>query len=129
VNAKQIERLAKLIHQKSMNLTLFEAETLIANWFKNNPVEPVVVGLTDEQVADFVKHWSSGMSDSITEYHEWAKTQTFAQSQQFQPDWSKIPDDSTIDGCRVDLTWICCGGLIERETLATFERPPDSYSG
>jgi hypothetical protein len=44
-------------------------------------------------------------------------------AQQFTPDWSKIDDDSTIDGCKIDLVWTCCGGLIERETLTTFERP------
>jgi hypothetical protein len=96
----------------------------LETWFgEGMKQEPTVVGLSDEQAKSFIKYWMNDNRDETTCYKEWVKTQTFTQSQQFTPDWSKIPDDSAIDGCKIDLVWTCCGGLIERETLAKFERP------
>jgi hypothetical protein len=49
-------------------------------WLEQNHPEPVVVGLSDEQV------------ESLTDYIGWLKTQTFTQPQQFQPNWDDAPE-------------------------------------
>jgi len=76
MNKKKIESLSEFLLQNSRwsNMT-----HKITEWFEKNPVEPVVVGLSDEQVKSFITHWMSGGNNEVMEYHEWARTQTFAQ--------------------------------------------------
>ena len=58
---------------------------IITEWFEQNPVEPVVVGLSDEQLQDFYTYYlfKPNHTKSLTNlefaYKEWAKTQTFTQ--------------------------------------------------
>lgn len=63
--------------------------------FAQPEVKEVVVGLSDEQLIDFLDddeagNWSTP-SGFIAAYRKWAKTQTFAQSKQFEPDWDDAP--------------------------------------
>jgi hypothetical protein len=56
---------------------------LFEKWFEQNPQEPVAVGLSDEQVADFMDTWNdSERYYAVGVYRDWAKTQTFTQPQQ-----------------------------------------------
>jgi hypothetical protein len=75
-------------------------KNLVENWFEQNPtIEPVVVGLSDEQVEGFMIFWAdSPSSDYIGLYKEWAKTQTFTQSRVFtdseiQQKYQELYDD------------------------------------
>ena len=104
---------------------------IITEWLEQNQPTPVVVGLSDDQVWELAKKILVADAEVICAtigtygeaINEYLKTQTFTQPEQFKPDWSKLDEDSTIDGCRIDLVWTCCGGLIDRETIATYERP------
>lgn len=63
-------------------------EQLITEWLEQTPVEPVVVGLSDEQILDLTKYLKNDctrgqkmdMSRLIT---DWQKTQTFVQHRAF----------------------------------------------
>ena len=61
---EKVRELALLMFGKR-HLTLPEHETLLTEWFEQNPIEPVVVEL---------------------------RTKTFARSQQFMPDWTNWVD-------------------------------------
>jgi hypothetical protein len=70
MNKEQIEKLAKLIHQKSMNLTLFEAEILVKNWFEQNIQEPAI-GITDIRPNwEDAPEWANFCAKNLT--GEWA---------------------------------------------------------
>ena len=63
---------------------------------EQNQIAPVVVGLSDEQLKDFYVSgfdWTSAHS-FIKTYKEWEKTQTFAQSNVFEPNWGNAPAES-----------------------------------
>ena len=64
VTPEKVRELALLMFGKR-HLTLPEHETLLTEWFEQNPIEPVVVEL---------------------------RTKTFARSQQFMPDWTNWVD-------------------------------------
>lgn len=56
---------------------------IITEWLEQNPVEPVVVGLSDDNVWSlaeaFVDDNALTMQEMFDSYGEWAKTQAFAQ--------------------------------------------------
>ena len=86
MNKEQIE---KLIDDANLSST---ASFRIREWFEQNPIEPVVAGLSDEQVDDFIDTWhKSDRYYAVGVYRDWAKTQTFAQPQQSQPNWDDAP--------------------------------------
>jgi hypothetical protein len=78
MNKELIEELAEWIYN-SENASRDEVE-LLTEWFEQNPVEPVVVGLTDEQADDLHSFYRRHKSYNLVDvYKEWAKTKTFAQ--------------------------------------------------
>jgi hypothetical protein len=90
MNEEQIE---KLIDDANLSST---ASFRIREWFVQNIQEPVVVGLSDSQMTDISNYLWKNMS-IFTPQHcnnlliHWAKTQTFAQSEPFQPNWNDVP--------------------------------------
>jgi hypothetical protein len=108
---EQIKDLARFMRARSGTF-----ETLISEWFEQNPQQQAFVGLSDEQVDSLRVFWNNceGLR-AVEAYKEWAKTQTFAQpveitnvelgdayqalmeeysklkAQVFQPDWSDAP--------------------------------------
>ena len=89
---EQIESLTRAIY----GCNSIDGNSKITEWFKLNPIKPVAVGLTDEQVHEFLDVWyKSNKYNCIEVYKEWAKTQTFAMpvvKDVFQPDWSEFPN-------------------------------------
>lgn len=99
MNKEQIEDLANYIWEGGLHLA--DIKGSIDYWFEQNPQEPVVVGLSDEQADSFLTFWHEQDScNYIDVYKDWAKTQTFAQPQQLTPNWDDAPADAnfiTID--------------------------------
>jgi hypothetical protein len=80
MNRKYIESLTKFIEGRTSILSVADA---IEIWFEQNPtIEPVVVGLSDEQLGNFYNSscafWDTEV-DFLMAYREWAKAQTFAE--------------------------------------------------
>ena len=53
-------------------------EAVITEWLEQNPIEPVFVGLTDEQVTQFIEKYNIHPLIGV-HLKDWQKTQTFAQ--------------------------------------------------
>ena len=104
------ELAAKLFTECGLHIP--KGESVITEWLEQNQPEPVVVGLSDEQITLFIETYNL---HSLVGMHlrEWQKTQTFMQpneelarlnnllhdelkgqikSQQFQPNWDDAPD-------------------------------------
>ena len=96
---EQLQELALLMFDSGY-LTLPEHETLLTEWFKQNPIVPVAVGLSDGQMQDLAHYFSHNMhthpNDTEQEVENWLKTQTFAQPQQFGPSWDDAPKDAVF---------------------------------
>ena len=83
---KQIRELANVARLGASSNFIDDHIKAITKWLEQNQIEPVVVGLSDEQVSelsDFIsddeyRHTSKLRTDVI---HESLKTQTFAQPQ------------------------------------------------
>jgi len=75
---EKVRELALLMFD-SGHLTLPEHETILTKWFKQNPIEPVVVGLSEEQVIAWCDYIDWEENSYYTEkFTGWLKTQTFA---------------------------------------------------
>jgi hypothetical protein len=61
LNDSQVKALGKVIHQKSMNLTLFEAETLVESWLKNQ---------TFTEPKQFAPNWENISGDVVGVLYE-----------------------------------------------------------
>lgn len=76
-----------------------DTKKLIVAWFIDNPQEPIVVGLSDEQCDIFGSMIDDEEgTDYVGKYlKEWQKTQTFAQpqQQQLEPNWGDAPKSAT----------------------------------
>ena len=78
---------------------------IITSWLEQNPVDPVVIGLSDEQVDELsyrLEYVEWGYKMVI---HNYLKTQTFAQPQQFQPNWDDAPDWANWLAQNLDGAW------------------------
>ena len=56
-----------------------DAMGMALKWLEQNQSEPVVVGLSDEQVYSLYDYLANAENGFVVAYKEWAKTQTFAQ--------------------------------------------------
>ena len=78
---EQVRDLAiKLSHED-----VFDYAKLITEWLEQNPIEPVFVGLTDEQVTQFIEKYNIHPLIGV-HLKDWQKTQTFA-----QPEVREVP--------------------------------------
>lgn len=83
MNNEDIESLARYLRRSEKKL-----ETLIKEWFEQNPHTPYVVGLTDEQIAH-VSKWI--FPPAVDRFKEWLTTQTFVQPPPLTPNWDDAP--------------------------------------
>lgn len=76
--------------------------------------------LTKEQIQDLYLQLDNVSSTSAMQkvIQEWNEKQT---TQQFEPDWSKAPDDAT--SAVLSLTWITKGSWAGDDNIAEYERP------
>jgi len=76
--------------------------------------------LTEEQIQDLYLQLDNVSSKSAMQkvIQEWNEKQT---TQQFEPDWSKAPDDAT--SAVLSLTWITKGSWAFGHNIAEYERP------
>lgn len=68
---------------------------MIERWLEQNQPQPVVVGLTDEQVDKFATWYGLSTTEQRRLYCDLKKfllTQTFALPQQLKPSWESAPD-------------------------------------
>ena len=102
---EKVRELAEIV-QKQGFLSSIEKE--INKWLEQNPIEPVVVGLSDEQLEDLVK----GLSIATTDYQfknrlefarEWLDAQTFAKPGVGNSDTSSNWDDAWIQELSTEL--------------------------
>lgn len=79
----QINDLTKTIaEQLFLKPTIVAYSTIgdaVTNWFKQNPVKPYVVGLTDNQVTDLCGFLFRSNGEKYYLITQWLKTQTFEQ--------------------------------------------------
>ena len=79
MNKERIRELAEEIYKQP---TLRYRIEMLEEWLEQNQPEPVVVGLSDEQKADFVEYVYRNRWIEIKEtLNNWLKTQTFSQPQ------------------------------------------------
>ena len=79
MNKERIRELAEEIYKQP---TLRYRIEMLEEWLEQNQPEPVVVGLSDEQKADFVEYVYRNRWIEIKEtLNKWLKTQTFSQPQ------------------------------------------------
>ena len=77
MNKEKVRELVTLVYSEVFNPN---REDVVMEWFEQNPVEPVVVGLSDEQIIILGEVIRSRPNESETlVIHDWLKTQTFAQ--------------------------------------------------
>lgn len=76
--------------------------------------------LTEKQIQDLYLQLDNVSSKSAMQkvIQEWNEKQT---AQQFEPDWSKAPDDAT--SAVLSLTWITKGSWAFGHNIAEYERP------
>ena len=76
--------------------------------------------LTKEQIQDLYLQLDNVSSTSAMQkvIQEWNEKQT---PTQFEPDWSKAPDDATI--AVLSLTWVTKGSWAFGYNIAEYERP------
>lgn len=149
MNKEKVRELSEFVigHQA----TKITIESLITQWIEQNHPEPVVVGLSDEQVNDLsvTMKWEAGCNEGVV-FLKWIKTQSFAQpnyeaeakyrlalaesnrklgdlqeelkSQQFTPDWDDAPDWA-IRCVNSTRWWNEKGEYIETTNSASFQRP------
>ena len=93
IDKEKVRQLAIELYKCSM--TPQNNERLITEWLEQNQPEPVVVGLSGEQVG-FLSFYLYGTTDDRgwfeEQYKSWRKTQTFAQG-----DWREMYDRLHID--------------------------------
>ncbi len=88
--------------------------------------EPVVLGLSDEQVDDILNLFSYD-SDEYLEYAkklgDYLKTQTFTRPQYFYPSWDIIP--SHVDEVEIVMNYCQDGMILDDESnfLISYKRP------
>jgi hypothetical protein len=87
MNKEQITDLANAIYERTILHSPDLIIDIITEWLNQNPV-----GLSDEQVNELIDFWAEREGGLLENYKEWAKTQTFSQSQQFQPNWDDVPE-------------------------------------
>ena len=77
------EKVRELIRDVENNVAYGKSrDEIITEWLEQNQPEPVVVGLSDEQKADFVEYVYRNRWIEIKEtLNNWLKTQTFSQPQ------------------------------------------------
>jgi hypothetical protein len=82
MNKEQLDDLYLRLHRckKSDELRVFN------KWFEKNPIEPVVVGLSDNQffslVQDVFGHcYNPRLEELFVDFKSWQKNQTFAQQE------------------------------------------------
>ena len=75
----------------------FDVERVITKWLEQNPIEPVVVGLSDEQV----------YTELYQEYQT-VKNELEQLKSQFMPDWDGAPDWAT--DVRIRVHWVDING-------------------
>jgi hypothetical protein len=79
MNKEQIDDLANFIWEGGLHLA--DIKGSVEQWLEQNPQKPVVVGLSDEQVAEaFASPYipKDIRDDLIVIFKNWLKTQTFA---------------------------------------------------
>jgi intein/homing endonuclease len=122
MNKKQIYGLRNFIVDSDML-----PSRAIEKWFEQNPVESVV-GLSDEQVQNLAralnyrKYWKHDWLTSTI--HDFLKTQTFAQPQQyFEPSWEIIPNH--VDEVEIVMNYCQDGMVLDDESnfLISYKRP------
>ena len=122
MNKEQIESLIEKVKMSHVQALLTR------EWFEQNPIKPAIVGLSDSQMTDISNYLWKNMS-IFTPQHcnnlliHWAKTQAFAQPQQFQPNWDDAPDESVIARIWVEYVNKHNVSLVHREILAQYEHP------
>jgi hypothetical protein len=85
-------------------------------------VKEAPVGLSDEQIQSLVDYYTYCDSDMFNTIKEWAKTQTFAQPQPFQPNWDDAPAGAEI--YQISYVWLDKGGKwIYGNVLDEIKRP------
>lgn len=129
MNKEQIRALKGFIairRQKDDEMGIFEVFCLLEEWFEQNPQKPVVVGLSDEQIESLFSYYDEFPNDNWMYrnkiYKKWAKTQTFAQPQQFTPNWDNAPADANTLVCR----WIKSdiNTAVNRDSLVFYRPKP-----
>jgi hypothetical protein len=99
-------------------------EGVITEWLEQNQPSPIVVGLSDEQVDELsylLEYVEWGYKGVI---HNYLKTQTLIQPQQFQPSWDGVPTEAVL--ARVVVKYLHEDGYSSvhaDKVLAQFERP------
>lgn len=86
ISNNQIKSLAEEITNNLIVCSSVKIADIITNWFLFNPIEPVAVGLTDEQVVSFVDSFFINpiYTEELTKSLKgWLKTQTFVQFVEF----------------------------------------------
>jgi hypothetical protein len=82
ISAKDLYNLADFIRYRyELDYSTDYIQDDLVTWFGEGSLqEPVVVGLSDEQVHEFIDAWhKSTRYDAVGVYKDWAKTQTFAE--------------------------------------------------
>jgi hypothetical protein len=87
MNENQIYDLAEFISEGGLHFA--DIKGSVKTWLEQNPIEPVVVGLSDEQVGylSFKLHGTLSYDGRVDVIENWLKTQTFTQSESFKPNW------------------------------------------
>ena len=97
------EQINKFVAEYGYGMVL---RSQLKEWFKQNPIEPVVVGLSDSQVDDLVAWLSFVTADRV---RMWLKTQTFTKPIDFsswyniKPKFNMQPDEVT--SCHYNLVY------------------------
>lgn len=120
---EQLQELALLMFD-SGHLTLPEHETILTKWFKQNPIEPVVVGLSDEQIDNLSNTiWSKLDTDKIDfVIKKWLKNQTFAQPEQFDVNWEGVSGNADYVMLKMEM-YNADGKLVQCINIKTQYRP------
>lgn len=103
-------------------------ENVIAEWLEENQPEPVVVGLSDEQVYEISRCaceigfdvGRTSIQNIIDIVSNYLKTQTFTQLKQFTPNWDDAPFAVEFQLRKV---WISAQGNELEELPICFYRP------
>jgi hypothetical protein len=121
MNKEQIE---KLIDDANLSST---ASFRIREWFEQNPIKPMTVGLSDEQVSSlaFKLHGNLSYDGRVEVVEKYIKTQTFAQPQQFQPNWDDAP--AIAEEVCITVHWADKdSNIIKSKILIQEQRPTSS---
>ena len=93
-------------------------------WLEQNLPEPIVVGLSDEQIGIFGEcfDYSRSADDAEIQLTGFLKTETFAQPQKFTPNWDDAPRDA-VEYSVIEYYTTKEGNTCKSVTLHEEQRP------